>query len=99
MRSPAHTGRAGMKGSLGGASRRGWRAAGAVVVLAALAACGGGGGGGSGADPSAGGLSSTPQGASASAGSAPLAAQLQPGDFTLNGTTAGDQGRAAAVAL
>jgi hypothetical protein len=68
-------------------------------VLAALAACGGGGGGGSGADPSAGGLASTPQGANASAGSAPLAAQLQPGDFTLNGTTAGDQGRAAAVAL
>ena len=86
-----------MKGSLG-EGRRGWRVAGAAVVLAALAACGGGGGGGGGAaDPVGGGLAST-LGAADSAG-APMAAQLQPGDFTLNGTTAGDQGRAAAVAL
>lgn len=85
-----------MKGSPGGVARRAWLAAGVVVALAALAACGGGGGA---ADPAGGGLLSSPQGASASAGGAPLAARLQPGDFTLNGTTAGDQGRAAAVAL
>ncbi len=87
-----------MKGSLGEACRRGWRLAGAVVVLAALAACGGGGGGGA-ADASGGGggLASS-LGATDSAG-APMASQLRTGDFILNGTTAGDQGRAAAVAL
>ena len=87
-----------MKGSLGEGPRRGWRWAGATVVLAALAACGGGGGGsGSAADPVGSGLASTLSATESVA--APLAAQLRPADFTLNRITAGDQGRASAVAL
>ena len=87
-----------MKRSLGEGRRRGWRLAGAAVVLAALAACGGGGGGG-GTAGDTGGLGGVASSLGATDGGAPMAAQLQTGDFTLNGTTAGDQGRAAAVAL
>jgi len=87
-----------MKRSLGEGRRRGWRLAGAAVVLAALAACGGGGGGG-GTAGDTGGLGGVASSLGATDGGAPMAAQLQTGDFTLNGTIAGDQGRAAAVAL
>lgn len=94
-----------MKRCLGNAGRRGWRVAGAAVVLAALAACGGGGGGGA-AGPGgdlATGLGAVEVGGAAGASPAldglPVAAQLQPGDFILNGATADDQGRVAAAAL
>ncbi|TFZ07209.1 hypothetical protein EZ313_11555 [Ramlibacter henchirensis] len=76
-----------------------------AVLLAALAACGGGGGGnsgpggaGSGAALSL-GAADNPQGIAAAGQPSASASQLQPGDFTLNTTTAGDQGRAAAAAL
>ena len=88
-----------MKEGMGEGDRRqagAWRLASCAVLAAALAACGGGGGDGLSSSLDA---TANPQGANVSAGSAPLAAQLQPGDFTLNSTTAGDQGRAAAVAL
>lgn len=86
------------------------RAAGTAVLLAVLAACGGGGGGvggngglgGAGAAANLGSsdaLSSGSVNGSSGGASAPLAAQLQPADFTVNTTTAGDQGRAAVAPL
>src|SRR5690349_2914059 len=85
--------------------RRRWRAAGSIVLLAALAACGGGGGGSAAEPGGAGSLASSlgatdgTTGAATGASGVPMAAQLQGGEFTLNRATAGDQGRAAAVAL
>lgn len=89
-----------------GARRRtsAFRLAGSAVLLAALAACGGGGGSGTeGVGVGIGGpavsLGATDAQGGDGSGNAAAGQALRQVDLALNGTTAGDQGRAAVAAL